>query len=141
RRAESALQPVIEFVLGGAGRGQRLCTQLVAGGDRVCDITDLGLDHEHHRVVSQPGVGPQQKEQVGHVGDGDPAVRADALAVPPVHQVLAVQPLDLDVCVGVGDVEAGGIHDHVGLAVGAVGSHDAVGGDSCNVVGDQFGLG
>ncbi len=52
--------------------------------------------------------GPEQEEQVRHVGDRDAAVRRDALAVPAVDQVLAARALDVDVGVGVGDVEAGG---------------------------------
>src|SRR6202012_3949439 len=99
----------------------------------------------HHGVVSQAGVGSQQKKQVGHVGDGDSAVGADALPVPPVHQVLTAQPLDLDVGVGVGDMDPGAEHDHVhipfGLAAGGVDGDDSVAGDAGDVVGNDFGLG
>ena len=70
--------------------------------------------------------GPEQEEQVRHVGDGDAAVRHHAFAGPPVPQVLAAGALDVDVGVRVGDVETGGEHDDVDFALGAVGGDDAV---------------
>ena len=47
--------------------------------------------------------------------------------VPAVHQVLAALTLDLHVAVGIGDVEAGGVHDHIDRMLGAVGCDDPVG--------------
>ena len=140
RILQPQLQLVVESVLGGASRGQCLRPELVAALDRIGDVANLRFDHEHHGVVPQPGVRPQQEEQVGHAGDRDPAMRADALAIPPVHQVLAVLPLDLHVGVGVGDVEAGGVHDHVDRAFGPIGSDNAVARDSADAVGNQLGL-
>ena len=56
-----------------------------------------------------------------------PRCACDALAVPAVHQVLAAGALDVDVGVGVGDVEAGGEHHDVDRMLDAVGGDDAVG--------------
>src|SRR5262249_19616152 len=140
RLGQLALQLVVEAVLRLPGRSQPLRTHLVAFRDRIGDVADLRFDHEHHGVVAQSGIRAQQEEQVGHVGDGDPAMRTDALAVPAVDQVLAVLPLDLDVGVGVGDVEAGGVHDHVDLVFGAVRGDDPVAHNAGDAIRDQFGL-
>ncbi|CFE68942.1 Uncharacterised protein [Mycobacterium tuberculosis] len=144
RPSQPALQLLVEPVLRLAGGGQRLHAHPVAFRDRIGHVMDLRFDHEHHGVVSQPSVRPQQEEQVGHVGDGDPAVCTDALTVPAVDQVLAVTPLDLHIGIGVGDVEAGGVHDHIGfpedLTASAVGGDDPVVRDPVDAVGDQFGL-
>ena len=42
--------------------------------DRLPRIACLGLDHEHHRVVAEAGVGPHQQEQVGKAAGGDAEV-------------------------------------------------------------------
>ena len=91
-------------------------------------------------LCASPVLGPEQNEEVGHVGDGDAAVSHHPLTGPTVDQVLAVRALDVEVGVPVDNVESGGEHDGIDVMLDAVDCDDAVPGHSGDPLGDQFGL-
>ena len=43
-------------------------------------VADLRFDHEHDRIVSQPGVGSEKQEKVGKAAYRDAEISAHALA-------------------------------------------------------------
>lgn len=87
--------------------------------------------------VAEAGGRPDHQRQVGEAVDEGALVTLHAGARPHLGEAAAVGADDAPEHGGVGDVEAGGHHDHVHLTLGAVvGDHTAAG-DLVDAVGDQ----
>ena len=122
-----------------AARGcQRLRAHLSAAA-MAGDVVDLRLDHEHHRVVPQPVLGPSRRNRLGMSATAMPwcASTPSGSSGPPRPRRCA---LDVEKCVPVGDVEARRQHDRVDGAFCAVDGDDAVRGHPRDSVGDHLGL-
>src|SRR5690606_29592829 len=134
---EFALDVGVELVLDLGPDLDGLGLLVLGVGDGLADVADLLLDHEHDRVVPQPGVGPEQQEQVRKARHRDALVGLHALGRPQLAEVLAAGAHDVQVVEGVGHVETGAVDDHIdvvfdaGLVDDAVRLHlgDAVGDD------------
>ena len=90
---------------------------------RVDHVGELRLDHVDHRAVPEPGVGPEQQEQVREAGDGRAEVGARA-ALPHLVERPPAAPAHPVADRQVGGVEAGAEDDRVDLALLAVAGHD-----------------
>ena len=87
--------------------------------------------------MGQVRPGPVHAEEVRELGDRDAEVRGGPLA-PQGAQVDAVAPGDLHRPQHAVGVEAGGVHDHVGLVALAVDGDDRVGLDVVDAGADQL---
>jgi len=97
-----------------------------AAGDPVealHDVAHLGLDHEQDRVVAEPRVGPDEREEIGVAGHGHAPVPAGAV-LPVVGQPPTAAATDIGRLPAAERREAGGQHDHVaGVRDAVVGHH------------------
>ena len=107
------------------------------GPDGVDDVGHLGLDHEHHAGVPEPGVRTDDEEQVGEVGDRGALVGGHPRLPPLLGQRLPGAAGDVLGDRQLGGVEAGGDDQHVDRALHAVLGHDRIAGDLGDAVGHQ----
>src|SRR5260370_33545909 len=81
----------------------------------VHHVANLRLTHEHHGVVSQPGVRAKQNKKIGEAAHGDAQIGADPL-FPSLADVHAVAADDAHVVQRFGGAETGSVTEHVNRA-------------------------
>src|SRR5690606_36198212 len=105
--------------------------------NRADDVPDLAFDHEYHRVVTKPGVGAEQEEQVRETCGGDAEMGLNPFVRPYGGEFTTGRTLEPEVVEPVGYVETGGIDDHVDRTLVTGLGYDGVLGDLGDPVGDD----
>jgi len=125
RLLQLALQLAVELRLDGRAHLDRVRALAVHRLQCAEDVFDLRLDHEHHRVMTEPGVRADDHEEVRIAGQRRAEIRVRAVA-PCIDDIEAAAADDRAARERIGDLEAGAVDQAVHLMTRAVGRHDRV---------------